>query len=136
MIDDKSPPGSYLDAMHPIVASSVIYLPFPPTSLSGHNNGHWIGKSGIVALHRSDAFALAKQARVKVPVDGDIRIAFYFTPPDDRGDRVNFPIRLKPAIDGIAQALGVNDKRFLPSYYFNAPNKDRAGVAVVIGSTK
>ena len=50
--------------------------------------------------------------------EGDIPIRFTFEPPNRRGDRTNFPARLKPLIDGIADALGVNDSRFIPEYVF------------------
>lgn len=102
-----------------------IELPFPPASLSGHNSGAWYGKSATVAKYRSDAckLALAAKAGYVVPAEGDIPISFTFIPPDARGDRTNMPGRLKPQIDGIAAALGCNDKRFLPSYVFLPPAK-------------
>jgi len=101
----------------------VIDLPFPPSSLSGHNNGHWRTKARIVATHRAWAFHATRAAKPSVPADGDIRIAFRFVPPDRRGDRTNYANRLKPYIDGIAEALGVNDRRFLPSYEYAEPEK-------------
>ena len=104
-----------------------VVLPFPPSDLSGHNNGSWYDKKRIVATYRAEAFHLTKQEKRNsgyiVPAEGDILIAFYFYPPDDRSDRVNFANRLKPQIDGIAEALGVNDKRFLPSYHFMGIDK-------------
>lgn len=96
-------------------------LPFPPAVLSGHNTGHWRVKSTVVAKHRQDAFYATKAARPTVPSEGDIRLHIRFVPPDRRGDRVNFPNRMKPYFDGIADALGVNDARFLPSYEFCEP---------------
>jgi len=36
---------------------------------------------------------------------------------------VNFPNRCKPIFDGIADALGVNDSRFVPHYHFCDPTK-------------
>lgn len=59
----------------------------------------------------------------KVPSRGDIRLHIRFVPPDRRGDRTNFPNRVKPIIDGIADALGINDSRFVPSYEFSEPEK-------------
>ena len=56
-----------------------------------------------------------------VPETGDIRISVTFYPPDRRGDRLNYPIRMKAYWDGIADALGVNDRRFLPVYHFAEP---------------
>lgn len=102
----------------------VIQLPWPPSSLSGHNNGHWRAKAGLVAKHRQWACDATKEAKpVLVPGDDDILIRIDFYPPDLRSDRVNFANRMKPYFDGIADALDVNDRRFLPSYHFHTPEK-------------
>lgn len=95
-----------------------IDLPWPPASLSGHNKGHYHAKSAIVRKHREWARRATMEAKPAVPADGDISIKITFHPPDRRGDRVNFPNRAKPLIDGVADALNVNDSRFLPSYEF------------------
>ncbi len=101
----------------------MIELSFPPASLSGHNTGHWRSKSPVVAQHREWAKKATLAANLDVPAEGDIRIIMAFYPPDRRGDRINFPIRAKPLFDGIADALGVNDNRFLPRYIFGEPVK-------------
>ena len=101
----------------------MILLPFPPSSLSGHNNGSWRGKSGTVQKYRTWAHLATLDAKPAVPDEGDIRIVIKFYPPDNRGDRTNYANRMKPYIDGIADALAVNDKRFLPSYEFFPPEK-------------
>jgi crossover junction endodeoxyribonuclease RusA len=44
-----------------------------------------------------------------------------FVPANNRGDRINYPNRMKPYFDGIADALGVNDKRFVPFFIFAQP---------------
>lgn len=104
--------------------TSLIELPFPPASLSGHNKGHWHSKSGVVAKHRTWAKLATIAAGLAAPEgDGDIRISFTFYPPDKRGDRLNFANRIKPYADGIADALGINDSRFLPAYHFALPTK-------------
>lgn len=96
----------------------MIELIWPPSSLAGHNTGHRMVKGNLIAKHREWARLATLAAKLTVPESGDIPICFYFCPPNNRGDRVNYPIRIKPLIDGIADALGVNDKRFLPSYLF------------------
>jgi hypothetical protein len=102
-----------------VAGGSITFdLPWPPAALSGHNTGHWRGKSAIVRNHRLWARHATLAARPQVPDEGDIEIRFTFHPPNRRGDRTNFPNRLKPAIDGISDALKVNDKRFLPSYHY------------------
>lgn len=103
--------------------SSVVLLPFPPASLSGHNTGHWRGKSATVKQFRALAADKASKADIRAPETGDITIRVSFYPPDKRGDRVNFPNRCKPIFDGIADALEVNDNRFVPEYRFYAPEK-------------
>lgn len=114
------------------VASILVELPFPPAALSGHNNSAWYTKSAIVAKHRKWAAMATLAAAARVTGPGDIRISATFYPPDRRGDRVNFPNRLKPYWDGIADALGVNDNRFLPSYHFAEP-VENARVVFAIG---
>jgi hypothetical protein len=113
--------------------TGLIELPFPPASLSGHNTGHWRAKSAIVAKHREWAKNATLAAKPCVPSEGDIRVSVTFYPPNKRGDRVNFPNRCKPYFDGIADALKVNDSRFVPSYHFAEPTKV-GGVVIAIGS--
>lgn len=103
----------------------MIVLPFPPASLSGHAKGHWRRKALVTRIWRDDAYhaALAAKLRHLVPVDGDIRLAVHFYPADNRGDRTNYPNRCKPIFDGIADALRVNDRRFVPEYHFHEASK-------------
>lgn len=100
---------------------TTIRLPFPPASLSGHAKGHWRSKSGPTATHREWARLATLAAKPSVPAAGDIRLHVRFVPPDRRGDRTNFANRMKAYFDGIADALRVNDSRFLPSYEFAEP---------------
>src|SRR5881392_908325 len=97
----------------------MIVLPFPPAILSGHTDGkgRWT-KIKVTKELRAVAHEATWDAKPSVPAEGDIRIHFRLVPPNRRGDRVNMPGRLKPLIDGIADALQVNDSRFLPSYEF------------------
>lgn len=113
----------------------MIELPWPPAALSGHAKGKsWYGKSAITASLRHRAMnATIDAGPFDLPETGDIAITFHFIPPDNRGDRVNYPNRLKPLIDGIADAMGVNDKRFLPSYLF-WPAEKPGRVLVQVGS--
>lgn len=111
----------------------MIELPFPPASLSGHADGNRWAKSAVTAKHREWARLATLAANIHSPdVTGDIRVIVAFYPPNRRGDRVNFPNRMKPYFDGIADALKVNDSRFLPSYLFGEPVKG-GKVVVEIG---
>ena len=110
-----------------------ITLVWPPASLSGHAKGSWKPHAALVRKHRSWAAAATRAAKVPAqPASGDIPIHIIFTPPDRRGDRTNYPNRIKAGLDGIAEALGVNDRRFAPSYEFRDPKKP-GKVEVVVG---
>jgi hypothetical protein len=113
----------------------VIELPWPSSILSGHakGNGQW-RKIAETKKYRAWAKAATLAAGdIGIPISGDIRVIVTFYPPDRRGDRVNFPNRVKPLFDGIADALKVNDSRFLPSYHFAEPVKGAGKVVVVLG---
>lgn len=113
----------------------MIELPFPPATLSGHakGNSHW-AKSSVTAKHREWARRATLASTVAgIPATGDIRIIATFYPPNRRGDRVNFPNRLKPYWDGIADALKVNDSRFLPSFIYGEPVEGGKVVFVIGG---
>jgi hypothetical protein len=115
----------------------VIELPWPPASLSGQNTGHCRTKAPIIAKHREWAMkaTLAVRDYLNIPLtdNSDIRVSVTFYPPDKRGDRVRYPHRMNAYWDGIAAALAVNDRRFLPSYHFAEPVKNPR-VVVTIGS--
>lgn len=102
----------------------TIELPFPAAILAGHakGNGQW-KKIAATKEHRGWARSAALDAGLTAPESGDIRVHVSFIPANRRGDRVNFPNRLKPYYDGIADALGVNDSRFLPSFEFCEPQE-------------
>ena len=106
-------------------ASTLIELPWPPKELSGHHDVHWRVLQPIKKKHREWAFRATLAAGMITPAgEGDIRVVATFYPPDRRTDRVNMPSRLKPYWDGIADALKVNDRRFLPAYHFAEPVKN------------
>lgn len=108
-----------------------IELPWPPKELSGHHDVHWRVLQPIKKKHREWARLATLAAGIRVPETGDIHVSATFYPPDKRTDRVNMPSRLKPSWDGIADALGINDRRFVPSYHYAEPVKNPRVVIVV-----
>lgn len=102
---------------------SAIILPWPPASLSGHAEGHWKAKAAATKQHREWARLATLAAKITAPAEGDIGVSITFIPPNRRSDRTNFANRVKPYVDGIADAMGVNDRRFLPSYAYLEPEK-------------
>jgi crossover junction endodeoxyribonuclease RusA len=105
--------------------SALIELPWPPSELSGHNDKHFWLVRPIINKHRKWAAMATLAADIRAPEgNGDIRVSATFYPPDKRSDRVNMPGRMKAYWDGIADALKVNDRRFLPSFHFAEPVKN------------
>lgn len=115
----------------------IIRLPFPSSLLAGHakGNGQW-AKIKATKEHREWARLATLSELVKdkpeLPDTGDIAMTIRFIPPNNRGDRINYPNRMKPYFDGIADALKVNDKRFHPLFVFCDVEKPGA-VEVYIG---
>ena len=92
-----------------------ITLPWPPKELSPNARLHWAKKSKAAKSYKRVCWALAVQAGAKtgIPWDGDIHLWIDFYPPDRRHrDDDNMISAFKSGRDGLAQALGVNDKRF------------------------
>ena len=109
-----------------------IVLPWPDRKLSPNARAHWAVKSAAKKKARRDAAyatydampAGAREVRSHFAGDGPIDFQVTFFPPDARHrDDDNMVGSFKAARDGIADALGVNDRRFAASYQFADPCK-------------
>jgi crossover junction endodeoxyribonuclease RusA len=92
-----------------------VTLPWPPKELNPNKRLHWTVKSKAAKGYRHACYILAIQAGAKagIPWDGDIHVWIDFYPPDRRHrDDDNMIAAFKSVRDGLAEALGVNDKRF------------------------
>ena len=99
-----------------------ITLPWPSAKLNPNRSKgmHWASTSALRKVARSDAFALAFKAMsirefVRPPATGAVALSITFVQPDRRArDRDNLLAALKPSLDGVADALGINDSQFDP----------------------
>lgn len=88
-----------------------LVLPWPPKGLQPHAKGHWKPKADATRRYRRDAFYLARAAGVTTCAGAVL--TFTFNPPDRRRrDPQNMPAQMKPAIDGVADAMGCDDNGF------------------------
>lgn len=105
------------------MATGPIIFPWPPSVLAGHAKGRsYYTKAAATAKTRAEAAMIARPV-VKdylTPETGDIALIVTFLPPNNRQDRWNMPQLAKATADGLADAMGVNDKRFLPRFEFGA----------------
>ncbi len=96
----------------------IVKLPFPDAALfpNRKNGKHWSASQPAKVAAREYGYFAAKQAMAGFSVaDGKIPLSIVFAPPDARKrDLDNMLAAMKPALDGIAAALGVDDSRFRP----------------------
>ena len=97
-----------------------IRLPFPDPALFPNRAAgkHWGSVRAIKDKARDDAFLLAKQALVQSGYEhggGLITLDLTFCQPDNRHRDLDGMLSAsKSALDGVARALGVDDRMFDP----------------------
>ncbi|MFV1484505.1 MULTISPECIES: hypothetical protein [unclassified Phaeobacter] len=91
--------------------SNVIRLSWPRRALWENEKASHMVKAAAKRMYRKEAWALALEA--KWPKDPRAVLSFRFCPPDRRKrDAHNLPATQKAAIDGIADAMRVDDQGF------------------------
>lgn len=93
--------------------TSAVVLPWPPAELNPNKRLHWAVKRKHVKAYRDACCLLAREAGLSVDWEGDVCLWVNFYPPDRRRrDDDNLVAAFKAGRDGMADALGVDDKRF------------------------
>lgn len=108
----------------------IVTLPWPHKDLSPNSRCHWAVKARHKAAARKWAH-MATIADIAAPVraalaadSGPIPLRVTFFPPDlRRRDWDNCIAQMKAAFDGVADALGVDDRRFVPTVAFREAAK-------------
>lgn len=97
-----------------------LVLPWPDRTLSPNSRAHWTKLAKARKKARADAHMLTKAAGwhlVKLP-EGRLHLWIDFYPPDRRRrDDDNLLSSTKAQRDGIADALGIDDHRFVSHPY-------------------
>lgn len=92
-------------------------LPWPAAALSPNARVHWARKAKAARSARREAATVAFAAGVRRLRTGAPRIDVEFCPPDRRRrDMDNLIAAMKAANDGLADALGIDDSRFVTTY--------------------
>ena len=92
-----------------------LVLGWPPSELSPNKRLHWSKVANVKAMYRQACWAmvLEQAGAVRPDINGNLHLTLEFVPPDRRSyDRDNLVARMKSGIDGIADALKINDKQF------------------------
>lgn len=92
-----------------------VTLGFPPADLSPNKRLHWAKLAKAKKRYRQACWGITLEqlgAGVEVP-DGKLELSMLFVRPDRRTyDRDNLTARMKSGLDGMCDALGIDDKRF------------------------
>ncbi len=93
-----------------------LVLGWPPSNLSPNARLHWAKLARAKKQYRNACFSVSKEQLKKFNTDSipeKLVLEMTFIPPDRRSyDRDNLVARMKSGIDGLADALKINDKRF------------------------
>ena len=91
-----------------------VTLPWPLRELSPNWRGHWAKKAKAVKAYRKACFVLAKEAGLLFDGPGEVHLWITFNKPSRRAtDDDNLVASFKAGRDGIADAMGIDDSRFV-----------------------
>jgi len=124
--------STLFDAWRP--NATQLRLPFPPSELMPNNkNGkHWGATHSVKKKYKEDCFYLTKHSGRDFIDDGEaIRVTLIYLMPDKRQRDVdNLLAASKAGLDGVAEALGVNDSQFQPISVYRFPG-EKPGLLIV-----
>lgn len=122
----------------------VVMLPFPDARLNPNRSKgvHWAATSALRKTARTSAYTLARVAALGTPWYGierrkadSVPLVITFVQPDRRHrDRDNLLAACKPALDGVADALEVNDSQFDPVIIRREYGSKPGSVRIEIGT--
>lgn len=111
--------------------SNTVILPWPPKELSPNAKLHWAKKAKFTKGYRHTAWALALEAKVTCNKDEKVEMEITFYPPDKRHrDYDNMVASIKAGLDGLADALQVNDRLFRPTFKFSDEIKGQVAITI------
>jgi crossover junction endodeoxyribonuclease RusA len=123
----QAPAGAW-DGMNKTPNAIMVTLPWPNKVLSPNSRAHWAVRSNAVGKARHNAFCLVLEQIGRREVEWPRpHLSWEFCPPSRRRyDVDNLIAQHKAAQDGIADALGIDDSRFVSTYQLGSPVKGGA----------
>lgn len=91
----------------------ILTLPWPPADLSPNARQHWSKLARAKKAYRAACAWTAKEQGAKRIEAERLHLTITFVPPNRRAhDLDNCLARMKSGLDGLADVLGVDDKRW------------------------
>ncbi len=107
---------------------------WPDSILSPNSRAHWALRAKAKKAQRAEWAALAHVSSMKAPREGKVEVRLEFIPSDRRPrDADNLLASCKSGLDGLADAMRVNDSRFRITFDMGEPVKGGACVKVSVG---
>lgn len=107
-------------------------LPWPPSVLSPNARAHWREKARAAAKYRRDCCIVCQATGVRALPWPGMQVHLVFCPPDRRPrDLDNMLASAKSALDGVADATGIDDSRWTYSMERGSPCKGGAVILTV-----
>lgn len=101
----------------------TVTLPWPPASLSPNARLHWASAARAKRAYREQCYWRAKVAFTRIDAES-VAVKIEFHPPDRRRrDLDNCIASMKSGLDGIADAIGVDDSRWALTAVMGEPTK-------------
>lgn len=87
-------------------------LPWPPPALSPNARSHWAVLAKAKKRYRRACWASVLEQRAKLKSKGPWTVTLEFQPPPRfrTADDDNMVARMKAGLDGVCDALGINDR--------------------------
>lgn len=110
----------------------MILLPYPAPPLWPNKRAHWAKKARETKRHRAWAWGAARALMPEVGGDCiPIKITLYPKPTGPAPDKDNVIASAKAYLDGIAEALGVNDRNFsAPTVVISSQRLSQMGIEI------
>src|SRR5690606_12503369 len=110
-----------------------LVLPWPPKVLSPNARAHWAARSLAAKKYRRACKLLTLKHGVRAP-EGRVLLSLVFCPPNAcRRDDDNCVAAFKSGRDGLADALGIDDSRFVTRFEMGQRVKGGAVVVSIQG---
>ena len=103
-----------------------ISLPWPNSGLNPNVRLHWAVEAKLKKSSRRTAYILTKGQKIDLSDMDAVNVKISFYPPDDkrRRDKDNMISSFKSAQDGIADAVRLDDSKWIPKYFVGKPEKN------------
>ena len=105
----------------------AIVLPWPPSVLLPNSRSHWSKRAHAAKQCRLTAFAQTKLAGVRkgdFDLPASLKVTCVFAPPDHRKrDLDNMLSACKSLLDGVSDAVGIDDSKWQIALRKEAPIK-------------